>query len=137
MTSAGRHVILTLCSIAICSSCQTNDPMTFGAAPLYGVVYDETRLPVDAVVIHVSTGNSVMSDMNGRFTIADVPHGTVEFSATRLGYRTLRGEFDFGNRTHILYIKMESAFLLRRTIETETAAGNTNESVRLCDELLE
>lgn len=137
MRSAGSRVVLAIGLIAMSWSCQTNDPLAFKAAPLLGVVYDETRLPVDGAVIQLSVGDSVVSDVNGRFTIVDVPKGSVQFSAWRQGYRRLNGEFHFSNRTHILYVKMESAASLRHAIETEIKAGNVIEAARMCNELLE
>jgi iron complex outermembrane receptor protein len=82
------------------------------AQTLTGTVYDETDTPMPGVQVHVpSIHKGATTDVNGSFTLTNLPQGiyTVQFSF--LGYRTETRQINFSKAAEPLRIILEQTAL--------------------------
>jgi len=99
--------IIVAAMAVLCSSCATgrDDYREFDNAPLFGMIYDNDNQPCSGVAIAVDGNESSVSDINGRFIIADLTRGTHKITAVKDGYEALEISIEFLNKSQVLYLR--------------------------------
>lgn len=113
------HLIL-LSSIAILAGCMSQNarpPQEFTEAPLYGMVYDFDNQSCPEAIVIVDDREQARSDINGRFVVTALPRGRHRVVVRKEGYEECGMDFEFLNRTQVLYVRIISASQLMRQIE--------------------
>lgn len=82
-----RFVLIVLIGVFAANGNSVRDPIKLGPA-VHGIVYDAaTQEPIAGVRIEIS-GRVAMTNANGSYSIADVPHGMQALTASKGGYAT-------------------------------------------------
>lgn len=103
---AGSIMALTLV-YAGCAG--TPDPHWDGGAPLHGVVYSGSGVPLAWVEVKADDGPAAYSDVHGRFTLPDVRPGVKVVTAHKDGYEPVEARVPFTDRTQVLTLRLHSA----------------------------
>lgn len=86
-----RHWLAVVCAAASLAlgACNTDNlPPPGQFATVSGVISDRaTRQPVAGAVVIVDTVLTATTDASGKFTIAKVPAGTLDFTVKATGYK--------------------------------------------------
>jgi hypothetical protein len=108
---SGRYGLIVLV-LAFSVSCTTQRmaerPFEFERAPLSGMIYDTESNPIPAAELSVDGRAVVTSDAYGRFLIPDLERGRHTVTARLERFEPIELEFEFLNKTHILYLRMYS-----------------------------
>jgi hypothetical protein len=94
--------------VSSCATFGTADPAEFDAAPLLGMVYDTVNQPVAGATVTVGQEPAGMTDIGGRFVLAELSRGEHEVAIQKTGYETTAVRVSFLNRTQVLYVKLVS-----------------------------
>lgn len=108
----GRYGVMIFSVLALSVSCATQRmaerPFEFERAPLSGMIYDTESNPIPAAELSVDGHTAVTSDAYGRFLIPELERGSHTVTARLERFEPLELEFEFLNKTHILYLRMHS-----------------------------
>lgn len=81
--TVGRFIIAALCASGVCSARWAGAQ----TAAAHGLILDSTRAPIPEVAVAViSAHQATRTDAQGRFSLAKLPAGEVEFSIRRIGF---------------------------------------------------
>lgn len=97
---------LAVCTLLSCSTTRVNDPRSFSAAPLYGMIYDLDNRPVAKALLTIDGKRGPNSDVTGRFVVPSLARGSHEIVAEKEGYETLRISLSFLDDTQVLYLQI-------------------------------
>ena len=107
--------------LQILFSCSTvkkaENPLSFDAAPLFGMACDTEGDPVAALSIVIDGVPAAESDINGRFIVPSLVKGGHRIEALSEGYETIALDFQFLNRTQVLYLRLNSRTSLTKLLE--------------------
>ena len=125
--------LIVLLSILTSTSCATKKKSLndFKEAPLLGMVYDYDNRACSDTLIIIDEIEEARSDINGRFIIDNLSQGVHLVVAKKDGYETLSFEFDFRNRSQILYLRIISFHQLLKNVEDAIAAREWEEAASL------
>lgn len=115
----GKFLILSiLLMLTLLYSCKTNEDNTFfESSDLPGMIYDSDNRPCEKVSIEAyeinEEGNeehilTVLSDINGRFTLPGLKRSYYLIKAYRDGYESISTELYYSSRLDVLYLKIYS-----------------------------
>lgn len=108
----GKAVSAVLLAALLGAGCATGAPPSDGAdfvsAPLMGMVYDGDNQPCAEVRIALDGVPGPVTDIRGRFLVADLAPGGHEVTAEKAGFERLSLRFAFRSRTDVLYLRMTS-----------------------------
>lgn len=82
--------------------------MDFTTADLHGMIYDHHNQVCSGVLVSVDKSAGLFSDINGRFTLPNLPKGKHEIQLKKEGYEDACFTVDFQSRTQILYLRIFS-----------------------------
>jgi Carboxypeptidase regulatory-like domain len=96
MTKAVRALALLAFAAVTLSACDNGDlPPAAQFAPMSGIVTDSvTHQPIAGALIIVDTVLTTTTDANGKFTIAKVPSGIVDYIVKAKGYSDISATAD-------------------------------------------
>ena len=103
MMKAASFILMTL----LVGACATTPG--YGKSNLNGMVYDYDNQPVPSAQIRIDDERTAVSDVNGRFFLADIEPGTYSISVKREGFESIQVNLDYTKQNQILYVKMYSA----------------------------
>lgn len=105
-----RTQILIIISLLFfsCKSMEEKDPTEFQAAPLFGMIYDQSSTPVAGAEVILDGGKSFFSDINGRILLDEVSRGKHSIIIKKEGFEELEISFNFLNPGQILYSSLIS-----------------------------
>jgi len=105
--SAALSIIVSLLLLS-CVSQDKVDIINFESAPLFGMIYDDDNQPCAAAALKVDGKSGPMTDIRGRFLIPDLKRGEHTISIKKEGFEELSVNFQFVNKTDVLYLKVVS-----------------------------
>lgn len=85
---------------------------------LQGMVYDYENRPIAGYIISIKNYGKTTTDINGRFMLDGIKYGTVEICGEGQNYSLYTDNFDFSDKTQILYLKIPSYEWLYTSIDT-------------------
>lgn len=119
-----RVTLLVACASTAAGGCLTaSDPIDFGYAPLFGMIYDADNEPVAGARVTVNGERAFTSGVMGRVVIPELPRGIHSISVSKPGFETVETEVEFLTRTHVLYVRMVSFDHLLAQAEGDLAGG--------------
>ncbi len=86
---------------------------------LHGMIYDYDNAPVCGYLVLVDDAEKAYTDINGRFTIPDIPLGTHRLSGEGKDHGLYTQIVDFADRTQILYLRIPSNQFLYTLIDRQ------------------
>lgn len=128
-----------LVSVLCFASCitQKDDYRNFETAPLFGMVYDNDNQPCAGVSIIVDGQEGSVSDINGRFIVADLARGSHKISTSKEGYEVLDVSLEFLNKSQVLYLQIISFDQLLAKAERALEQGDAETAKRMLDRAAE
>ncbi len=106
MTVKTSVIFIALLLLFSCASQDKVDILTFDSAPLFGMIYDEDNQPCAAAKLTVDGNAGPSSDIRGRFLIPDLKRGQHTLTVKKEGVEELKLDFQFINKTDVLYVKV-------------------------------
>jgi len=104
-------------------SCKTAE-FGFKTADINGMVYDFSNRPVFNYEITLGKRHFGSTDINGRFTLLDVPLGSYKVSGSKDGYESYNDEVIIKDKGQIIYIRIPSQNQLLALADEALAANN-------------
>lgn len=130
----GSIMTLTL----VCLGCAgTPNPHWEGGAPLHGVVYTGSGVPLAWVEIRAGDGLPAYSDVHGRFTLPDQRPGVTVVTARKDGYEPIEARVPFTDRTQVLTLRLRSASELGAAALDALVRGSPRQAMELAEAGLE
>jgi len=128
-----RIFLNAICLIAAlaASACASSDRSTRGGpsgASLNGMVYDYENRPVADAEIRIDGHLRARSDINGRFSLGELPFGKYAVEVGREGCERVSFAVTYGDPTQIIYVKLYSAKQLLSAAEKEMEKRNWAEA---------
>lgn len=75
--------------------------LTYSQATLEGSIIDENNQPVTATVYFPQIEKGAVSDVNGKYTVTQIPNGNYTVIVSSLGYETLSFKYNFSENSTI------------------------------------
>lgn len=75
--------------------------LTYSQATLEGSIIDENNQPVTATIYFPQIEKGAVSDMNGKYTVTQIPNGNYSVVISSLGYETLSFKLNFSENATI------------------------------------
>ncbi len=103
---------IALLLLAGCASqkTQTGKELNFKTADIHGMVYDTENRPCQGAKINLDgeAGITVISDVNGRFTLPHISGGKHTVTTKKTGFENEVFDFEYTSRKQVLYIRLIS-----------------------------
>jgi len=104
-------------------SCKTAE-FGFKTTDISGMVYDFSNRPVFNYEVTLGKKYSGSTDINGRFTLANVPFGNYKIKGSKIGFENYNGELTIKDKRQIVYIRIPSQNQLLALADEALAANN-------------
>ena len=119
-------------TLVITLSCKTAE-LGFKVIDLHGMVYDFANRPVAHSEISLGRWHRSVTDINGRFTLPNVPVGTYTITAYRRGFEKYIDEVNIRDRGQIVYFRMPSQNQLLDLVDEALSANNFTLAAELAE----
>jgi hypothetical protein len=104
-------------------------------APLNGMVYDYENRPVPDAEIRLGGLLRARSDINGRFSLGELPFGAYKLELRKKGYERAALALEYRDPTQILYLKTYSAKQLLLMAEKEAERRSWADALAILDRI--
>jgi len=104
-------------------SCKTAE-FGFNTADINGMVYDFSNRPVFNYELTLGTRYFGSTDINGRFTLSNVPLGSYKINGSKAGFENYNGEIVIKDKGQIIYIRIPSQNQLLTLADEALGANN-------------
>jgi tetratricopeptide (TPR) repeat protein len=104
-------------------SCKTAE-FGFKTADINGMVYDFSNRPVFNYEVRLGKRYFGSTDINGRFTLSNVPLGSYTISGSKTGFENYNGEIIIKDKGQIIYIRIPSQGQLLALADEALTANN-------------
>jgi len=104
-------------------SCKTAE-LGFKTMNISGMVYDFTNRPVFNYEVTLGKRHSGSTDINGRFTLSNVPLGSYIIHGSKTGFENYNGEIVIKDKEQIIYIRIPSQNQLLALADEALTANN-------------
>jgi tetratricopeptide (TPR) repeat protein len=97
-----------LFSVLLLISCASQDKVdiiSFVSAPLFGMIYDDDNQPCANAKLIIDGQQGPVTDIRGRFLLPDLSRGGHTLVVQKEGFEELTVNFEFLNKTDVLYLK--------------------------------
>ncbi len=107
----GSIIILVALGLLSCASNSFLDGKPKEKGPLTGMIYDRDRQSVSSAKIQVFFPGvekplETQTDINGRFSIAEAPYGSLKVTISKPLYETFSVDFPFTTQSQVLYAQV-------------------------------
>jgi len=104
-------------------SCKTAE-FGFKTADINGMVYDFSNRPVFNYEVTLGKRYFGSTDINGRFTLSNVPLGSYTIKGSKTGFENYNGEIAIKDKGQIIYIRIPSQNQLLALADEALSANN-------------
>ena len=113
-------IIFTIFSFLSCKTAEFG----FKTTDINGMVYDFSNRPVFNYEVTLGKRHFGNTDINGRFTLSNVPFGSYKINGSKTGFENYDGEVVIKEKGQIIYIRIPSQNQLLAIADEALAANN-------------